>query len=114
MASGIKRANRDSEFTPEQIMELAKCQKDPVYFIRNYVKVQHPTKGGVPFDLYDYQLEIIDSVHNNKDSIILASRQLGKCVSNHININIAKKPSWFKLLLLYFMDRKIYCIAKSM
>jgi hypothetical protein len=78
MATGIKRANRDSEYTPEQLVELAKCQNDPVYFIKTYVKIQHPTKGCVPFELYDYQLDMIDAVHNHKDTILLCSRQLGK------------------------------------
>jgi hypothetical protein len=77
-SAGIKRANRESEYTPDQLMELAKCQNDPVYFIKKYVKIQHPTKGCVPFELYDYQLEMIDAVHNNKDTILLCSRQLGK------------------------------------
>ena len=78
MATGIKRANRNSEYTPEQLMELAKCQNDPVYFIKKYVKIQHPTRGCVPFELYDYQLDMIDAVHNHKDTILLCSRQLGK------------------------------------
>lgn len=78
MAAGIKRANRESEYTHEQMLELAKCAQDPVYFITKYVKIQHPTKGCVPFELYDYQLEMIDAVHNNKDTILLCSRQLGK------------------------------------
>src|SRR5574343_4605 len=78
MAAGIKRANKELEYTPDQIVELQKCAKDPVYFIRNYVKIQHPTRGSVPFELYDYQLEMIDAVHNHKDTILLCSRQLGK------------------------------------
>lgn len=78
MASGIKRANKELEYTPEQIMELKRCKNDPVYFITKYVKIQHPTKGSVPFELFDYQLEMIDAIHNNKDTILLCSRQLGK------------------------------------
>lgn len=74
----IKRANRESEYTPDLTQELKKCASDPVYFIKNYVKIQHPTKGCVPFELYDYQLKMVDAVHNNKDTILLCSRQLGK------------------------------------
>ena len=76
--SFIKRANAETEYSPNDIQELAKCANDPVYFIKNYVKIQHPTKGIVPFELFDYQLEMIDCIHNNKDTIILCSRQLGK------------------------------------
>lgn len=74
----IKRANRESEYTPDLTQELKKCASDPVYFIKNYVKIQHPTRGCVPFELYDYQLKMVDAVHNNKDTILLCSRQLGK------------------------------------
>ena len=78
MAVGIKRANRESEYTREQIGELYRCTHDPVYFITKYVKIQHPTKGSVPFELYDYQLDMLDAIHTNKDTILLCSRQLGK------------------------------------
>lgn len=78
MAVGIKRANKESEYTKEQIAELYRCTHDPVYFITKYVKIQHPTKGSVPFELYDYQLDMLDAVHNHKDTILLCSRQLGK------------------------------------
>lgn len=78
MAAGIKRANRESEYTPAQLLELDRCRKDPVYFIKNYVKIQHPTRGSVQFDLYDYQLEMLDAIHTHKDTVLLCSRQLGK------------------------------------
>lgn len=78
MATGIKRANRESEYSPDHLVELARCQKDPVYFIKNYVKIQHPTRGSVPFELYDYQLEMLEAIHTHKDTVLLCSRQLGK------------------------------------
>jgi hypothetical protein len=75
---GLKRPFAESEWTMQRIQELKRCQEDPIYFITNYVMIQHPTKGTIPMALFDYQLEMIDTIHNNKDSIILASRQLGK------------------------------------
>jgi len=74
----IKRANAQDSFEPWQFMELEKCQDDPIYFMKNYVKIQHPTKGTVSFDLFEYQERIVDTIHNNKDSLVLCSRQLGK------------------------------------
>lgn len=82
----LKRANIEEPFEPWQIQELKKCKKDPIYFIKTYVKIQHATKGTVPFELFDYQEEIIDCIHNNKDSLILASRQLGKTTTAAIYI----------------------------
>jgi hypothetical protein len=74
----LKRAHESSEYDHEKIMEIRRCSTDPIYFMEKYVKVQHPTKGAVPFILYDYQKEMIDAIHNNKDTILLCSRQMGK------------------------------------
>ena len=78
MSNLIKRANTTSEYSPANIQELIKCQKDPIYFIRNYVWLQHPLKGKILFDLYDYQKELIDALQNNRWVIALLSRQMGK------------------------------------
>lgn len=74
----LKRANTEVEYEPWQIQELDKCMSDPIYFIKTYVKIQHATRGIVPFELYDYQEEFILAIHHNKDTLALMSRQLGK------------------------------------
>lgn len=74
----LKRAHATSEFDGEKILELKRCKKDPIYFMEKYVKVQHPTKGAVPFVLYEYQKEMVLAIHENKDTILLCSRQMGK------------------------------------
>lgn len=74
----LKKAHSETEFTPERVQELIRCSKDPIYFIKNYIKIQHPVRGAVPFELYDYQEEIINCIHNHKDSMILTARQMGK------------------------------------
>ena len=35
----LKKTNTAIEFTEEQIKEFQKCQKDPLYFIKNYVTI---------------------------------------------------------------------------
>lgn len=74
----LKRAHATSEFTGDRIQEIIRCKKDPIYFMEKYVKVQHPTKGMVPFTLYPYQKEMVLAIHENKDTILLCSRQMGK------------------------------------
>ena len=32
-----------------QIKEIVRCGKDPRYFFNKYVKIQHPTRGTIPF-----------------------------------------------------------------
>lgn len=60
--------------------ELAKCAKDPMYFIRNYVKIEDTQVGEVPFEPFEYQKEIIEGFHNHKNTVCLVGRQMGKCV----------------------------------
>jgi len=74
----LKRAHATSEFSAENIADLRRCQTDPIYFLEKFVKVSHPTKGAVPFKLYDYQKEMVLAIHENKDTVLLCSRQMGK------------------------------------
>lgn len=74
----IKKAGTVDEFTLEQIRELKKCSEDPVYFIRKYCRIQHPTRGAINFELYDYQIEMIENYHQNRYNIVLSARQTGK------------------------------------
>jgi len=74
----IKKAHEETEFTPEQVLEFEKCMENPLYFIEKYVKIVHPTKGAVHFELYEYQRELITMYWKNRDNIILSARQTGK------------------------------------
>lgn len=74
----IKRANVTSEYSPETIQELAKCANDPIYAMRNFFYVRHPKRGKVKFELYDYQVDLVNTIHNNRDIILLSARQTGK------------------------------------
>lgn len=77
----LKRAFATDEYTPHMIMELTKCKRDPVYFISNYVKVQHPTKGTIPFNLFDYQERFVRHMQDNRFTITLQPRQCGKTLT---------------------------------
>lgn len=57
--------------------EYVKCAKDPVYFMKKYCLIQHPTRGKIPFKLFPYQEELIEDVQDNDRVVILKSRQLG-------------------------------------
>jgi hypothetical protein len=60
-----------------QVQEIIKCGKDPNYFFKNYLKIQHPVRGLIPFDTYDFQDDCIDQFIENRFNIVLKSRQLG-------------------------------------
>ena len=57
--------------------EYVKCAKDPVYFMKKYCWIQHPTRGRVQFNLYPFQEGTLNLLNKNDRSIILKSRQLG-------------------------------------
>lgn len=72
------KGSKEIKVTPEIVQEIMKCMRDYAYCCKNYIKVRHPTKGVVSFDLYDYQKRLLSTYENNDQVIVLASRQLGK------------------------------------
>ena len=77
----LKPANVPVHFTPEQVEEYLKCQKDPIYFIENYVKIITLDKGVQPFKPWDFQKELLSAVHQNRFVITKYPRQSGKSTS---------------------------------
>lgn len=65
-------------FTKKQIQERIKCMEDPIYFIQKYMKIVHVDRGLVPFDLYDFQKDLLRSYIDNRFTIAKLPRQVGK------------------------------------
>jgi hypothetical protein len=76
-----KKPNVKSGYRQEDIEDLYLCSKDPMYFIKNFVYVQHPTQGKLPFVPYPFQEEMIQAFHENRFTVALTSRQMGKSVT---------------------------------
>lgn len=74
----LKRANEAHDYTPEQIKELQRCATDPEYFIDTYCEIQHAVHGSIRFKLRPYQKNIVKTFAENRLSIALAPRQIGK------------------------------------
>jgi hypothetical protein len=74
----LKRPYQTERLAQSELRELALCSINPLYFIRNYCYIQHPTKGRMPFTLYDFQEDLVNSYHDYRFSISLLSRQTGK------------------------------------
>lgn len=66
-----------AQLDPKKVDEIIKCGKDPRYFIKSYVKIQHPLKGLIPFKTYPYQDDCIEEFNKHRFNIVLKSRQLG-------------------------------------
>lgn len=74
----LKKANTPIEFTQDQVLEFMKCKNDPVYFAKNYIKIVSLDEGLVPFAMYDFQEEMVESFHKNRFNIAKLPRQTGK------------------------------------
>jgi hypothetical protein len=74
----LKKANVPVEFTKEQIQEYQKCMDDPVYFIQEYMKIVSLDEGLVPFKMYDFQQNMVQTFHDNRFTICKLPRQSGK------------------------------------
>ena len=74
----LKRANVSVQWTEEQVKEYAKCMKNPMYFIQNYVRIISLDEGLIPFKMYDFQKEMIGTFHSNRFTICKLPRQSGK------------------------------------
>ena len=74
----LKKANTALDFTPEEVQEVIKCSEDPVYFIKNYIKIVSLDKGLIPFDMYHFQEEMVEKFHAERFNIAKLPRQSGK------------------------------------
>jgi hypothetical protein len=82
--------------------EIIRCGRDPAYFIKTYVKIQHPVRGLVPFKLYDYQEQLVQDYQEHRFNIILKSRQIG------ISETTAAYITW---LILFHRNKNVLVMA---
>jgi len=75
--SPLLEKDKENMTLQEQKAEYIKCFDEPEHFICNYVKVQHPIKGLIPFGLYPFQREVLENFCAHRFNIILKSRQMG-------------------------------------
>lgn len=82
----VKRGHSSSSYDMKRLRELKKCLNDPIYFIETYMKIQHPTRGGIHFALWDFQKELIRTYYENRYSVALMPRQSGKttCAAGYL------------------------------
>jgi hypothetical protein len=73
----LKRVGVKVQFTQEQIQEYLKCAQDPIYFSK-YITIVSLDRGIVPFDMYDFQKDMINTFNDNRFVIVKCPRQVGK------------------------------------
>lgn len=89
----------------QQLAEILKCGRDPVYFINKYCKIQHPEKGLIQFKTYPFQDDCISNFEQHRFNIVLKSRQLG------LSTVTAAYSVW---LALFHKEKNILVIATKL
>lgn len=85
----IKKAHASQKYTLEEVKHLEACMDmntGPLYFCRNFLKIQHPVKGSITFTPYEYQVKLIQSYNEHKEVIAMLPRQSGKttCATGYL------------------------------
>lgn len=89
----LKRSGVTINWTPELIDEWEKCSTDPIYFIEKYMKIIHVDRGLIPFKMYGYQKDMVNSMANERYTCIATARQSGKCQNKNTPIRLKNKTT---------------------
>jgi hypothetical protein len=77
----VKTPHTTQKFTQQQIVDLQECM-DPItgphYFLDHFFHIQHPTKGKLLYQPFDYQRRLINSYHGHRFNVNMLPRQTGK------------------------------------
>jgi hypothetical protein len=85
---GVRRKGIKFAMTQEEIEEYIKCKLSVYYFAEHYCKIKLEDGTIGQMKLRDYQKDIIKLYTENRYSILMASRQIGKCLIFNTLINI--------------------------
>jgi hypothetical protein len=99
----LRRGNIVFEYTEEELIELAKCARDIVYFAEKYAVVM-TDEGIQKVKLRDYQKEMLRNYQHNRFNIVLAARQIGKTVTSAIFV------AWY---LIFNIDKNALLLANK-
>jgi hypothetical protein len=84
-----KKAHTKEKFTEEQVQHLLHCA-DPkegyMHFVKNFFHIQHPVRGKVKFEPFEYQERLLHSYHDYRFNINMMPRQSGKttCAAGYL------------------------------
>lgn len=84
--------------------EIITCGRDPCYFIRKYIRIKHPVRGLIPFEMFDYQDDLVRDYVNHRFNVVLKARQLG------ISEITAAYATW---LMLFHREKNVIVMASK-
>lgn len=97
----------DVLYTLELIMddtEFRKCVFDFAFFAKTYIKVQHPKRGLVGFDIYPYHERVSDIYARERFTILKKFRQAGLSTMT---------LAWLMWKAMFQFDQRILWVAKT-
>lgn len=95
--------NPNTQLLQQRIREeYKKCMENPIHFMKKYVKIQHPIRGTIKFDLYPFQQKTLEELINHDFNIILKSRQMG------ISTLMAAYSLW---IMIFHRDKNIMVLS---
>ena len=80
----VKAPYKRQTWSDQQLNDFLSCADPitgPAYFLKNFFYIQHPTRGKMLYQPFDYQNKLIDTYHNFRFSISMLPRQTGKTTS---------------------------------
>jgi hypothetical protein len=85
----VKKAHTKETFTEQHIQDLAECAKHDSgyhYFTERFFYIQHPVKGKIVFEPFEYQKRLLDAYHGHRFNINMLPRQMGKttCAAGYL------------------------------
>ena len=116
---GLRKAGVTFKFSKEELDEYTKCKLDIKYFANNYCFIKSEDGSFKVMRLRDYQYDILDLYDDNKYSILMASRQVGKCfeyntplVIYNKKLKVYKNMKFFQFLFKIKRDKTVYDYSK--
>ena len=70
------------EYTKDELETMIRCKMDVNYFANHFAYTMNPSTGALHLiTLRDYQEDLLNTINDNRYTVIVAARQSGKCVS---------------------------------
>ncbi len=84
-----KKAHTRETFTENHIQDLLACSNTDTgyhYFCENFFYIQHPVRGKMLFEPFEYQKKLLDAYHGHRFNINMLPRQMGKttCAAGYL------------------------------
>ena len=90
-----KKAHIKQQWTEQQVSDMLSCMDHDtgyLHFAKNFFHIQHPVKGKMLFDPFQYQIGLLNSYHTKRFNVNMLPRQSGKALS--LNTPIPTPSGW--------------------